>query len=79
MYALREVARSYSRKKSTGKESLIGMQGRALEPFSAEGRVFVDGEIWKAVLPPDGGSLEKDDKVEVTGVRAGLVVEIRRV
>lgn len=79
MYAVREVAHAYRTKGNTGKESLIGLEGRAMESFSDQGVVFVDGEIWKAVLQPGSPALQKNDRVEVTTLKEGLVVEVKKV
>jgi len=79
MYALREVLKAYNRKQSTGKESLIGVQGRAIEPICPEGRVFVDGEIWKAVVADGGEEIAQNDKIEVAAVRDGLVLEVKKI
>ncbi|RMG40043.1 MAG: nodulation protein NfeD, partial [Candidatus Dadabacteria bacterium] len=48
--------------------------GEALETITDKGTVFVNGEIWNAVVKD--GLVEKGSKIKVVGVRDGLVLEV---
>ncbi|MEX2580746.1 MAG: nodulation protein NfeD [Verrucomicrobiales bacterium] len=56
----------------SGRESLVGARGVALEDFETEGRVRVQSESWKArsTVP-----VEKDEEVEVTAIE-GLLLSV---
>ncbi len=72
MFALGLVLRSHRRKVVTGAEEMIGSQGRALEDFDDEGRVFVHGETWRCRTrrPVRAG-----DNIRVIS-RHGLMLEV---
>jgi len=80
LLAMREVSSAYRRRRATGQEGMVGCRGTAIEPVTdEEGRVYVNGEYWRAVRSRDEtGAIEKDAPVEVTGMRCGLVLEGRR-
>jgi membrane-bound serine protease (ClpP class) len=62
---------------STGLEGMIGEVGVVRRPVtgSSAGKVFVHGELWRA-LPedPDAAPLETDTEVEIVGFRRSAVV-----
>ena len=68
------AVRSKRRQPVTGMEGIVGRTGKALETVSSQGRVFVEGEIWKAVAKV--GLIEKDTPITVTAVRGGLLLEV---
>lgn len=68
------VYRALRRKVSSGKEALVGLQGKALESFAELGSVSIQGEIWKA--RPVQGLITKDQKVRVTRALDGLCLEV---
>ena len=57
---------SFHKKKATGSEAMIGLEGQCVEPLNPLGVVRVEGEYWKAT------SVDED-------VAAGEDVEILRV
>jgi membrane-bound serine protease (ClpP class) len=63
------VVSSRRSKALTGYMGLVGQIGHALEDFQGEGRVMVEGEIWKAMF---SGSIKKDQAIKVKGRGAGL-------
>lgn len=67
------VMRTHRRQVSTGAQGLVGERGVAREPLSPAGRVFVHGELWKAVAE---GSVAPGTPVEVVGVD-GMTLRVR--
>ena len=57
--------RSRQRRVVSGKEYLVGMEGYALESFSKEGWVHINGERWHAQT---SHPISKDQKVRVKAV-----------
>lgn len=74
------VSRLYTSVRSSGTDDpsgMVGQEGIAQETFTQEGRVLARGELWRATS--DGGIVQKGDTVRVQGVRAGLILVVRRV
>lgn len=71
------LLRSSQKQVTTGFEGMVGVRGKALESFSGQGRVFVNGEIWSARLK--SGVVATNDQIEVIGGEKGLVLDIVRV
>lgn len=69
------VARAMRRKKVTGKDGMEGQIGKAVSNISSSGRVFVNGEYWKAEAVE--GVVEKGAEIEVVQMKSGLVLEVR--
>jgi len=69
------VFKALRRRPTTGSEGLIGEKGRALSGISEDGKVFVHGEIWKAVSEEE---IQEGDAIEVTEVD-GLALRVRKV
>jgi membrane-bound serine protease (ClpP class) len=51
------------RKPQVGKEGMIGLLGKVIEPLVPEGQVLIEGEIWKAKSIEGKIDREKDIKV----------------
>jgi membrane-bound serine protease (ClpP class) len=71
------VARERTQLAKTGAEGLVGEIGEVREPIApgAPGKVFVHGEIWRAVSPD---ALRAGARAKVTAIR-GLEVEVREI
>lgn len=70
------AARAHAQRASTGKEGLIGEVGIAQTDLSLEGKVFVHGEIWKAVASEN---LPLGTKVKVTEVLKNLRLKVTKI
>jgi membrane-bound ClpP family serine protease len=70
------VIPSFHRKTVTGREGMIGMQGRVVKPLTPLGTVIVEGEHWKARCLYD--KIEVDEYVEIVGVN-GLTLTVKRI
>lgn len=56
---------------------MIGLEGVASETFSAEGMIFIRGELWRATT--ERGIIEKGTPVRVVETRPGLVLVVERI
>jgi membrane-bound serine protease (ClpP class) len=76
VFLMRLVLRSHFWKPVTGKEELIGEEGRVTEFIGspAPGMVFVHGELWRAAAT-HGEAIPKGSRVRVTKV-VGLTLEV---
>lgn len=70
------AARAHAQRASTGKEGLIGEVGIAQTDLSLEGKVFVHGEIWKAVASEN---LPLGTKIKVTEVLENLRLKVKKI
>ena len=70
-----KVIPSFHLRKITGKEGMIGMQGRVVQPLAPVGTVFIKGENWKAKTDVD--YIEANENVEVVAIE-GLVLKVVR-
>ncbi len=68
------VGRARAAAPQAGVGELLGARGRADEPLSPRGRVFIHGEYWNAVSEEP---VEEGETVEVVGVE-GLCLRVRR-
>jgi membrane-bound serine protease (ClpP class) len=66
------VVRAHVSHPRTGVEGLIGETGVVKKKLAPEGKVFVHGELWRAVADMP---IDEDTPVKVVGVR-GLVLEV---
>jgi membrane-bound serine protease (ClpP class) len=66
--------RAQTSKVRAGKEGLIGEMGIVQETLDPEGKVFVHGELWKAVSRE---KIEVNEKVEVEAIQ-GLLLKVRK-
>ena len=71
------LVRSAKKKKVTGEEGMVGQFAEAMVNFSSKGKVFVNGEVWNAVMSE--GFAEKGDKLKITAVKEGLTLEVEKV
>ncbi len=69
------VIPSFHRKQVTGREGMIGEQGRVMEPLTPFGTIIVKGEYWNAKSLDD--NIESDENVEIVG-NEGLTLKVRR-
>ena len=69
------VIPSFHRKQVTGREGMIGEQGRVVEPLTPFGTIIVRGEYWKAESLDD--NIESDGNVEIVG-HEGLTLQVKR-
>jgi membrane-bound ClpP family serine protease len=70
------VIPSFHRKQFTGREGMIGEQGRVVESLTPFGTIIVRGEYWKAKSLND--NIEFDENVEIVG-NEGLTLKVKRV
>ena len=63
------------RKKTTGAEGMIGLEGKVIEPLMPNGLIRVKGEYWKAISA--GGNIAVGENVEIIGLD-GLTLRVKR-
>ena len=68
------VIPSFHRKPVTGRESMIGIQGRVVKPITPIGVIFVNGEYWNAESVDD--NIEVDENVKIVGLE-GLTLKVK--
>lgn len=68
------VIPSFHRKRVTGREGMVGTQGRVVEPLTPVGTIIVKGEYWKA--KSIGDTIDVDKDVEIVGLE-GLVLIVK--
>jgi membrane-bound serine protease (ClpP class) len=66
--------RAQRSKVRAGREGLIGEVGVVQEALDPEGKVFVHGELWRAVSRE---KIDKNEKIEVEGIQ-GLLLKVRK-
>jgi membrane-bound serine protease (ClpP class) len=66
--------RAYRRRPRGGMDGLMGEVGLVKEDIDPEGRIFVHGELWRAV---SRDRIEEGERVEVEGAD-GLVLQVKR-
>jgi membrane-bound serine protease (ClpP class) len=49
VFLARLALRAFRLKARLGADALVGCQASAMEPLTPEGRVLVEGEIWRAI------------------------------
>ena len=65
---------SFHRKRVTGSEGMIGLEGEVIEPLTPIGVVRVEGEYWKAKSVDD--DIPAGENVEILGLNK-LVLEVK--
>ncbi len=68
-----KVIPSFHRKQTTGREGMIGLEGRVVQPLTPVGVIYIKGENWKAKSV--GDDIEVDVDVEVAGIE-GLTLRV---
>ena len=66
---------SFHKKKVTGSEGMIGLEGEVIEPLTPVGVIRVEGEYWKAKSV--GEEIAAGDEVEISGINR-LTLEVKR-
>ncbi len=69
------VIPSLHRKKVTGAEGMVGLEGTVVEALAPVGIIRVKGECWKAKSV--SGNIAAGEDVEILGIK-GLTLEVRR-
>ena len=70
----RIVVSSFRRRQMTGREGMIGVEGKVVMQLNPEGVIRVRGELWTALST--GDSVAADEEVVVVGVKGfKLLVE----
>ena len=69
------VIPSFHRKVVTGREGMIGEQGKVVKPLTPVGVITIKGEYWSAKSVDD--SIETDENVEIIGLE-GLTLRVKR-
>ncbi len=70
-----KVIPSFHWKQVTGREGMIGLQGRVVQPLTPVGTIYVKGENWKAESA--GDYIEVGKSVKVVGIE-GLKLKVVR-
>jgi len=70
------VIPSFHWKQFTGREGMVGEQGRVVEPLTPFGVIIIRGEYWKA-KSLDDDNVEIDEYVEIVG-NEGLILKVKR-
>ena len=74
--ALTKVVQLRRTTPQTGEEEMLGAVGVVRQTLDPDGVVFVHGELWRARV--DNGPLEPGERVQVDGIRDGLLLEVSR-
>ncbi|MDD5711241.1 MAG: nodulation protein NfeD [Smithellaceae bacterium] len=68
------AAKAQMKKKQTGREAMVGIEGRTVTEIDREGKVFVKGEYWQAWSDEPIG---RDEPVKVVAID-GLRLKVRK-
>jgi membrane-bound serine protease (ClpP class) len=74
--ALTKVVQLRRTRPQTGEEEMLGAVGIVRKTLDPDGLVFVHGELWRA--RSDDGPIEAGERVQVDGIRDGLLLEVSR-
>ncbi|MFC1908062.1 NfeD family protein [Chloroflexota bacterium] len=69
------VIHSFHRKQITGREGMIGTQGRVVKSLTPIGAITIKGEYWRAESVDD--NIEVDENVEIVRLE-GLTLKVKR-
>jgi len=69
-----KVIPSFHWKKVTGREGMIGLQGKVVEPLTPTGTIIVKGERWKA---KSVDNVEIGENVELVGIEGLTLMVVR--
>ena len=70
------VIPSFRRKQVTGREGMIGLQGRVVESLNPVGTIVIKGEHWKAKSLY--GNIDIDEEVDIIGIN-GLTLIVKHI
>jgi membrane-bound serine protease (ClpP class) len=70
----RAVIPSFRARQVTGREGMIGLEGKVIEPLAPKGVVRIEGEYWRAKSVD--GDIAAGENVEVVGLNK-LILEVR--
>ncbi|MCE5271052.1 nodulation protein NfeD [bacterium] len=73
VFVVGKTVQAHRRRAMTGRQGLIGSTGKVIGVLEPEGKVFVHGEIWRAVCP--GRRVEDGQSVRVISV-SGLLLTV---
>jgi len=65
---------SFHKKKTTGSEGMVGLEGEVIEPLTPVGIIRVGGEYWKAKSV--GENIDAGEEVEILGLD-GLTLKVK--
>jgi len=71
VFVVGKTVQAHRRRAMTGNQGLIGVTAKVIAVLEPEGRVFVHGEIWRAVCPQ--GRVENGASVKITAVNGMLL------
>jgi len=63
------------RKRVTGSEGMVGLEGEVIKPLTPDGMVSVNGEIWKAKSLY--GDIPAGEEIEIVGLKR-LTLKVKR-
>jgi membrane-bound ClpP family serine protease len=69
------VIPSFHKKKVTGSEGMIGLEGKVVEPLTPFGVIRVEGELWRAKSVDE--DIPAGEEVEILGLKK-LTLEVKR-
>ncbi|HEX74304.1 MAG TPA: hypothetical protein G4N93_04060 [Dehalococcoidia bacterium] len=69
------VIDSFHRRQVTGREGMIGLEGRVVEPLTPVGAIVVHGENWRAQAVD--GNIQVDENVVIVELD-GLTLKVKR-
>ncbi len=75
-FGMAAVIRARKKKPETGKEEMIGLEGKVVQTLEPEGMVRIRGELWKA-KSKDGERIPAGENVEVVGVEGLMLIVVR--
>jgi membrane-bound serine protease (ClpP class) len=71
------VLRIHRKRPETGKQALLGSIGLVRQPLDPRGMIFINGELWSAILADaSAGPLPVDSKVEAIAIE-GLLLTVK--
>ena len=73
VFVVGKAIQAQRRKATTGRQGMMGEQGRAMTRLDPDGKVFIHGEIWKAHSA--AGPIQAQDPVRVTAI-SGMVLTV---
>jgi membrane-bound serine protease (ClpP class) len=69
------VMKAQMRKRQTGKEGMIGVEGKSVTDIFENGKVFIKGEYWNA---SSNKPIEKGRRIRITSVD-GLKIKVEEI